>query len=124
MYCDQAQRLRTKDLEEKVVHLETQLELASMENRVQTGYIANLRVYETIMNGYIMKLRERLEQLDPKNKLLEYRIPAMPEKGSLGASPDSELSMKLLSEVIDGTDLKGLTETIGLPIVERMDLEE
>ena len=95
-----------------------------MENRVQTGYIANLRVYETIMNGYIMKLRERLEQLDPKNRLLEYHIPAMPERGPLGASPDSEPAMNLLSEVIDGTDIKDFTETIGLPVVERMDLEE
>ena len=103
MYCDQAQRLRTKDLEEKVVSLEHQLNLASMENRIQDGYIANLRVYESIMHGYIMKLRKRLEQLDPENKLLEYRIPAMPEKSPREVSPGSEFGMNLLVEVVDGT---------------------
>jgi len=95
-----------------------------MENRVQNGYIANLRVYETIMNGYIMKLREKLEELEPSNKLLEYPIPAMPEKGPREASSDSEFGMSLLSEAIDGTILKDLTELLGLPIVDLMDVED
>jgi len=88
------------ELEEKVVKLESSLEMAKLELRVQNGYIANLKVYEGIVNGYILKLKERLEELDPGCRLLEFRVPALPEKKDSEEMDEGE--EKLLSEVVDG----------------------
>lgn len=107
LHTEQAQRLRTQELEEKVVKLEHSLDMAMMEIRIQNGYIANLKVYEGIVNGYILRLKERLEDLDPTCRLLECRIPAMPEKkaeestSSKGDS-DSQAGLTLLSDVVFG----------------------
>jgi hypothetical protein len=106
LYADQAQRLRTQELEEKVVKLEHSLEIALMETRVQSGYIANLRVYEGIVNGYTLRLKERLRELDPSCRLLEYHIPAMPGRRdystSSGAETCSQEGLELLSDVVGG----------------------
>jgi hypothetical protein len=79
LHTDQAQRLRTQELEERVVKLEHDLEMAMMENRVLNGYIANLKVYGGIVNGYILQLKERLMKFDPACRLLEYHTPQMPD---------------------------------------------
>ena len=105
LHTDQAQRLRTLELEEKVVKLEHSLEMTLMESRIQNGYIANLKVYEGIVNGYILKLKERLEELDPTCRLLEYRIPAMPEKMSSESEQSSQSELSLLSDVVNGISL-------------------
>ena len=76
-----------------------------MENRIQNGYIANLKVYEGIVNGYILKLKERLEELDPTCRLLEYRIPAIPEKMSSESEQGSQSELSLLSDVVNGIPL-------------------
>ena len=104
LHTEQAQRLRTVELEEKVVKLEHSLEIAMMETRVQNGYISNLKVYEGIVNGYILRLKERLEKLDPNCRLLEYRIPAMPERDntSLKKEGSPEENLTLLSDVVFG----------------------
>lgn len=107
LHTDQAQRLRTRELEEKVVKLEHSLDMAMMEIRIQSGYIANLKVYEGIVNGYILRLKERLEELDPNCRLLQYRIPSMPEKKKVENSAsnddsDSQVGLPLLSEVVFG----------------------
>jgi hypothetical protein len=106
LQTDQAQRLRTQELEEKVVKLENLLEMTLMESRIQSGYISNLKVYEGIMNGYILKLKERLEELDPGCKLLDCRIPAMPERRRSNLTSETEvgsqLGLTLLSDVVDG----------------------
>jgi hypothetical protein len=105
LHTDQAQRLRTQELEEKVVKLEHELDLAVMESRVQHGYIANMKVYEGIVNGYVLRLKERLEQLDPGSRLLEYRIPTMPEKKGIDLSKmakETDTGLSLLSEIIEG----------------------
>lgn len=60
--------------------LEHDLQMAGMEARIQSGYISNLKVYEGIVNGYVWKLRERLEELDPNSRLLEVKIPNMPKR--------------------------------------------
>ena len=106
LHTDQAQRLRTLELEEKVVKLEHSLEITLMESRIQNGYIANLKVYEGIVNGYILRLKERLEELDPTCRLLQYRIPAMPEKKSPGTKEGSQSGYSLLSAVVDGIPLE------------------
>jgi hypothetical protein len=92
------------ELEEKVVKLEHSLEMALMETRVQNGYIANLKVYEGVVNGYILRLKERLEKLDPNCRLLECRIPAMPERDntSLKTEGSPEENLTLLSDVVFG----------------------
>ena len=77
-----------------------------MESRIQNGYIANLKVYEGIVNGYILKLKERLGELDPTCRLLEYRIPAMPEKMSLKTEEGSQTGLSPLSDVVDGIALR------------------
>jgi len=76
-----------------------------MEGRIQSGYIANLKVYEGIVNGYVWKLKERLEELDPGCRLLEVKIPNMPrrderivEEGHSG----EQNGLSLLSEVVEG----------------------
>ena len=102
LHTDQAQRLRTLELEEKVIKLEHSLEMALMESRIQNGYIANLKVYEGIVNGYILRVKERLGELDPTCRLLEYRIPAMPEKISSEIEESSHTGLSLLSDVVDG----------------------
>jgi hypothetical protein len=106
MHVDQAQRLRTQELEEKVVKLEYALDMAMMESRVQSGYIANLKVYEGIVNGYVLQLKERLEVVDPGCRLLEVRIPAMPEQSTQHSGFDSaETSPEasgLLSDIVNG----------------------
>jgi hypothetical protein len=107
LHTDQAQRLRTQELEEKVVKLEYSLEMTMMENRIQSGYITNLKVYEGIVNVYILRLKERLEELDPSSGLLEYRIPAMPERKeeestSLKEDSDSQDGLTLLSDIVFG----------------------
>jgi hypothetical protein len=99
--------MRTIELEEKVVKLEYELDMAMMESRVQSGYISNLRVYEGIVNGYILQLKERLETVDPGCRLLEFRVPAMPENShqSEYTSSDAETSPEasgLISDVVDG----------------------
>jgi hypothetical protein len=106
MHVEQAQRLRTQELEEKVVKLEYALDMAMMESRVQSGYIANLKVYEGIVNGYVLQLKERLEVVDPRCRLLEVRIPAMPEQNTHHSGFDSaETSPEasgLLSDIVNG----------------------
>lgn len=79
VHCDQAQRLRTIELEEKVAKLEHALEMANTENRVQSGYIMNLKVYDSIVKFYIWRLRERLEELEPGCTLLKHTVPLMPQ---------------------------------------------
>jgi hypothetical protein len=106
LYTDQAQRLRTLELDEKIIKLEHSLEMSLMESRIQNGYISNLKVYEGIVNGYILKLKERLEELDPACRLLEYRIPAMPEKMSLKTEEGSQTGLSPLSDVVDGISLR------------------
>jgi len=100
MYTTQAQRLKTIELEEKVVWLERELEVMAMESRVQRGYIANLKVFEKTMGCYIWRLKERLQEVDPKSQLLEAPIPRMPERGQ-GSSDEGE-GLTLLSDVVDG----------------------
>src|ERR1700738_4297254 len=80
LHCEQAQRLRTIELEEKNIALESRLEMANMEARVQQGYISNLKVYEGVVNGYVMQLKDSLRRLEPNNPLLNVGIPAMPGK--------------------------------------------
>jgi hypothetical protein len=100
LHCDQAQRLRTMELEEKNTALESRLEMANMEARVQQGYISNLKVYQGIVNGYILQLKESLRRLEPSNPLLNVGIPAMPEKKEEEMEVDSGLV--LLSEAVEG----------------------
>jgi hypothetical protein len=128
LHTEQAQRLRTQELEEKVVKLEHTLDMALMETRVQSGYIANLKVYEGIVNGYILRLKERLEELDPGCRLLEYRIPAMPEKKEASSTPDVQetnldLDMPLLSDIVDGILRCFRILILGMPVVEAMDVD-
>jgi len=104
---DQAQRLRTQELEEKVVKLEYELELARSELRVKGGYIDNLKVYEAIVNGYVLKLKERLRELEPGCRLLEYRILTMPQQSDRSVETSNErggAGYTPLSEIVDGTD--------------------
>ena len=108
--------------------LEYELELARTELRVKNAYIDNLRVYEGIVNGYVLRLRERLEELEPGCRLLVYRIPAMPgqvkeeesEESSLGTSSSEYVP---LSEIIDGTVILRIMLISGLSVVETMDLD-
>ena len=76
-----------------------------MENRIQSGYIANLKVYEGIMNGYIWRLKERLEEIDPGCQLLNHRIPAMPAKQENVIPSKTEVATEdgsgLLSDVVN-----------------------
>lgn len=92
--------------------LEYELELARTELRINKGYIDNLKVYEGVVNGYVMRLKERLSGLEPGCRLLEYRIPAMPaekpagqaETESEGTSAErSDVEFTPLSEIVDGT---------------------
>jgi hypothetical protein len=79
--------------------------MAVMEGRIQSGYIANLKVYEGIVNGYVWKLRERLEELDPGCRLLEVKFPGMPREGEriVEEGAKSEVGgLTLLSEVVEG----------------------
>lgn len=89
-----------------MVQLEYALEMAMMECRIQTGYISNLRVYEGIVNGYILQLKERLEKVDPGCRLMEFRVPAMPENNQTAyASSDAGTSPEasgLLSDIVKG----------------------
>ena len=105
LHCEQAQRLRTQDLEEKVVKLEHALEMATMENRVQSGYIANLKVYEQNVLIYVWRLRERLEELDPGCRLLQEFVPPMPvrrkRERSLEGDPNTKQELPPLSEVVE-----------------------
>jgi hypothetical protein len=85
------------------------MELARTELRVKNAYIDNLKVYEGIVNGYVLRLRERLEGFEPGCRLLEYRIPAMPAAGKSGkdesvetSKPTSDLEYVALSEIVDG----------------------
>ena len=93
--------------------LEHLLEMSLMESRIQSGYIANLKVYEGIVNGYILRLKERLEELDPKCRLLECRIPAMPGKGELNTEflepveSASQIGLSLLGNAVDGNSPGG-----------------
>ena len=114
LHCDQAERLRTKDLEERCLNLERELDLAAIEGRIQSGYIDNLKVYEGIMNAYLWKLRERLEELDPDCKLLQFRIPLMPRRDEIAEVKKTcvEDEMTLLSEVLDGK-MNKFTKTDG-----------
>ena len=100
LYTDQAQRLRTVELEEKVIWLERELEVARAETRVLNSYISNLKVYEGIANGYILRLKERLEKLDPGCRLLEYRIPGTPAEVQMKTNVD-ENQLALFSEVVE-----------------------
>ena len=75
------------------------LEMAKMENRVQSGYISNLRIYESIANHYVLRLKERLEEVDPGCRLLEYRIPPMPAREELKLETDG---LELLSDAVNG----------------------
>lgn len=108
--------------------MEYELELARTELRVKNAYIDNLRVYEGIVNGYVLRLRERLEGLEPGCRLLEYRIPAMPgqsqKEESAESSPGtSTLEYVPLSEIVDGTVILRIMLISGLPVVETMDLD-
>ena len=80
MHTTQAQRLATIALEEKVVKLETQLNLLTMESRILQGYVTNLRVYRDIVNAYVSQLKQKVREFDPGCELLRLEIPAMPEK--------------------------------------------
>ena len=103
IHCDQAQRLRTQELEERCVKLEHELEMATMEARIQSGYISNLKVYEGIVNGYVWRLRERLEKLDPRCRLLEVNIPTMPKREDAAKmQAGEETGAILLSDVVEG----------------------
>jgi hypothetical protein len=62
------------------VELERSLEMSKLENRVLGSCVANLKVYDGITNGYILQLKEKLEQLDPGSQLLKYGIPAIAEQ--------------------------------------------
>jgi hypothetical protein len=93
------QRLRLAEFEEKCERLEHALELAKMEGRVHEGYIANMKVYESVVNGYVLQLKQKLAELEPENRLLECHIPAMPEKKDV---QEKESGLFLLSDVIDG----------------------
>ena len=91
-----------------MVKLEYELDLARTELRLQGGYIDNLKVYEGIVNGYVLRLKERLEGLEPGCRLLEYRIPAMPEQSTKSESEvtsnkRSDAEITPLSDVVDGT---------------------
>jgi hypothetical protein len=110
--------LRTQELEERCARLEHALEMANLEGRVQQGYIANLKVYESVVNGYILQLKGRLYELDPRSRLLECRIPAMPEKRD-----DMEIDggLILLSEVVDGISCLDYVNS-DMPVVE-MDVD-
>lgn len=85
------------------------MELARTELRVKNAYIDNLKVYEGIVNGYVLRLKERLEGLEPGCRLLEYRIPAMPAESKEAQSEDtsqrSDFEYTPLSEIVDGTIL-------------------
>jgi hypothetical protein len=95
-------------LEERVVKLEYELDLARTELRLKGGYIDNLKVYEGIVNGYVLRLKERLEGLEPGCRLLEYRIPAMPEQrtrseSEAASNERSDAEITPLADVVDGT---------------------
>lgn len=92
--------MRTVELEEKVIWLERELEVARAETRVLNSYISNLKVYEGIANGYILRLKERLEKLDPGCRLLEYRIPGTPAEVQMKTNVD-ENQLALFSEVVE-----------------------
>ena len=83
--------------------LEHELEMALTEGRIQSGYIANLKVYEGIVNGYVWKLRERLEELDPGCRLLEVRIPTLPKVDTAEkCGRQEEEKFTNLSDVVEG----------------------
>lgn len=95
MHTTQAQRLATIALEEKVIKLEGELRLLGMENRVLSGYVANLKVYEGIVNGFVAQLKGRLREVDPACELLGFGIPCMPEKP---ASEECEMEIQMESQ--------------------------
>jgi hypothetical protein len=100
--------------------------MAGMELRTLGGYVMNLRVYESIVNGYIMKLKERLKELDPSCRLLEYSIPAMPEKTDESElDMDSEVGLELLSAAVQSNpEIEIYANTvIDLPVADKMDLD-
>ena len=98
MHTTQAQRLATIALEEKVVKLETQLNLFGMENRILQGYVANLRVYEGIVNAYVSQLKQRVRAFDPGCELLAVEIPAIPEKPEKHRAVEEEGEMDVQME--------------------------
>jgi len=65
------------------------------------------------VNGYVMRLKERLERLEPGCRLLEYRIPAMPAEKTVAKKEESEaeattctersdVEFTPLSDIVDG----------------------
>jgi hypothetical protein len=82
------------------VDLEHELDLAKMEIRVQSGYISNLRVYESVVNHYVLRLREQLQRFEPGCRLLEYRIPPFPPR------EDHQIDgLELLSDAVTGMSI-------------------
>jgi hypothetical protein len=64
-----------------------------------------LKVYDGITNGYILQLKEKLEQLDPDSQLLKYRIPAIAEQEQHSMVSERERSPEhdfALSDLVDG----------------------
>jgi len=87
------------------VGLEHSLETSKLENRVLGSCVANLKVYDDITNGYILQLKEKLEQLDPGSQLLKYRIPAIAEQEQHSMASEREISPEhdfALSDLVDG----------------------
>ena len=123
IHCNQAQRLRTQELEERCVKLEHDLQMAGMEARIQSGYISNLKVYEGIVNGYVWKLRERLEELDPNSRLLEVKIPNMPKREDrVEMQSDEETGLTLLSDVVEGIS-PDVPADEDMPVADAMDVD-
>lgn len=114
------------ELENKVVTLEHALKMQMMENRVLSGYIANSKVYEAIVNRYILELKETLQRFDPGSGLLEFHIPTMPEKGQYTTDPEAERLCErdlTLSEIIDGIFQNRAMLIVGMPVLQNMDIE-
>lgn len=103
LYATQAERLRTIELEEKIVRLETALEMAKAEARMQQVYIDNSKVHQAVVSRYVVDLKTRLRELDPGCSLLECAIPLMPERNESLAGDTDEMDTDLpIAERFEG----------------------
>jgi hypothetical protein len=103
LYATQAERLRTIELEEKVVKLEAELQLVRTESRIQRTYIQNLKVYQAVESRFVVELKMRLREVDPRCPLLECTLPGMSRSiDHHNPLPGQEEDALALEEVYEG----------------------
>ena len=106
--------------------LEHKLEIGKTEMRIQNMYIANLYVSGGHANRYISQLKRRLAELEPGCPLLERCPPAMPEKWQYESISETEVASEhdlILSDRVDGILQNYHSPIIGVPIIDRMDVD-